>query len=108
MLRLQKAPRFHDDERFDSDRESLPFPCGGVFGRTVDAGSTQNCSTVNSAPIETEYAHHLLHTIDQMQSSLDTLERELGAELERELRQIGDVIGRIGAIATDDWPPAAA
>lgn len=105
MLRLQKAPRIRVHERFDSDRESLPFPRGGVFGRINEAHDE---STQNGAPVQAEYAAQILRTIDDMQSSLDTLDRELGAELERELNQLGGVVARIGETSATDWPPNAA
>lgn len=104
MLSLQRAPSASDHKRFESDRESLPFPRGGVYGHECDhADSTQNGEALRS-----EFGVQILQTIDQMQSSLDTLERELGAELERELKALGDVAGRIGADPADDWPPTAA
>jgi hypothetical protein len=104
MLSLQIAPRVRIEERFESDRESLPFPRGGVHANATDhEDSTQN----GEAP-HADYAVEILRTIDRMQSSLDTFERELGAELKRELRTLGDVIARIGGTLNNDWPPAAA
>ena len=80
----------------DSDRETLPFPEGGVFG--AGANDTPRDATLDD----------IERTVDRMQSSLDELERELGAELGREL---GDVIAHIGDDAEPGdgaWPPSAA
>ena len=91
--------------RFESDRETLPFPTGGVFCRPIQTDQ-QNHPTPNPTDDPIDFANSILTTIDHMKSSLDTLEHELGAELERELNDIGGVVARIGA--QDDWPPTAA
>jgi hypothetical protein len=79
-------------DRFDSDREALPFPMGGVFGpirpsdRPQPSGVWRTDDVINA--IET--------TIDSMQAKLDELEDDVEA-----------VIGTIGT-SDDDWNPRAA
>lgn len=108
MLSLEKAPGVQVHERFESDRESLPFPRGGVHGHTGTEPPADADSTQNGAAARPAYADRILRTIDRMQCGLDTLERALGEELQRELHTLGDVIARIGDGPIDDWPPAAA
>jgi len=94
MMRLVcNAPT--TSNRFESDRDSLPFPAGGVFG---NADSSSNGS-------DPSLADSIVMTIEHMQSSLDDLERALGEELEREL---SDVLAQVNVDPSTDWPPAAA
>ena len=103
MVSIRPRPTTSDaPERFESDRESFPFPAGGVFG-----APTTDPSSDDDTP-GTADAHRVLRTIQRMQSSLDELERELGNELERELHDAAGVIGRIESDHDDDWPPPAA
>ncbi len=79
-------PTFTDapTDRVDTDRNTLPFPRGGVFG-PHDATPTAPTTTAREADV----AGRLLLRLDDMQRQLD------------ELNELVDGDG-------DDWPPAAA
>ncbi len=82
-----------------SDRETLPFPDGGVFGRA-------------SAP--EDHADLTLREIDRLQRRVNELSRLVDDSFGQELRNISDVVAQIGAApaptASDDdnWRPTAA
>ena len=99
MIMLSTISETGPSERFESDRESLPFPSGGVFG----SATASDLPTLDPA-----LADDIVDTIDQMQASLDTLEKALGAELARELEEQVEVAGRINTPLEGDWPPTAA
>jgi len=98
MIMLSTISDTGTNERFESDRDSLPFPSGGVFGRVAQGAPVLDAAT----------ADDIIDTIDQMQASLDTLEQALGAELARELSEQVEIAGRINTGPASDWPPAAA
>ncbi|MEO1129764.1 MAG: hypothetical protein AAFX05_08685 [Planctomycetota bacterium] len=96
MRLTHDTPTIGAARQFQSDREVLPFPAGGVFGPTEDTTTASNDDL--TASIES--------TIEQMQQSLDELDNALGEELDRELQ---DVLGSINTERSQsDWPPAAA
>lgn len=94
-MRLLQA-RGIQGERLESDRESLPFPRGGVFGAPAER---------SGSPAE-DLGAGILETIDRMQADLDSLESEFGREMEG---RVSDIAGRIRAAREDDdyRPPAA-
>lgn len=101
MIRLSPTAS-HDVQRLESDRESLPFPSGGVFGSPIP--SRHDPLTI-SPGID---AGAIIDSIDRMQTNLDTIERSLNAELARELTEHVEIAGRIGDSHANDWPPTAA
>lgn len=60
------------DSTINSERDSLPFPEGGVFGRT-DEAHERACS----APAHTGYTADIEGVLDEMQRRVDTLSDEL-------------------------------
>ena len=93
-LRLRNSGRLDrskDTTPLDSDRESLHFPAGGVFGVPVPPSSPRSPSTntINSV-------RDIERTLDRMQSQLD----EISTEVEQVFHLPND---------PRDWtPPAAA
>ncbi len=98
MIMLSDTSGTRPHERLDSDRESLPFPAGGVFGRPAE----------HDTKLDTTIADDILETIDRMKAGLDAFEHALAAELIRELEEQVEIAGRIGCAQPDGWPPAAA
>lgn len=71
-------------QTLDSDRDSLPFPTGGVFG-SAPGRSSDGPNADGPAGVAPTIEQQLERVIARMQFSLDELERELGNELAREL-----------------------
>ena len=68
-----KRLRFHDADDFESggnggERESLPFPRGGVFGLSIPLDEEGNVS---------DLAQHLFDQMDRMQDMINEVNEEL-------------------------------
>lgn len=86
-------------DRLDSDRETLPFPAGGVLALKARPSAQP---TDQDAPVET--GEELLASIEIIQARLDHLQNLLNEDMQGDLDTIA---GHIGG-AADDWSPSAA
>ncbi len=98
MLRINQRPMRFSATRLESDRDTLPFPDGGVRGHTES-----NDDVVTT----TDLAHNTFAHLDRLQHRLDQLSADLEEDAQADLRTISGVIGRISA-STGSWPPPAA
>jgi hypothetical protein len=88
----------NDASMLASDRDTLPFPRGGVFG-APDTNTTNSPSTAEAA----------LEQIDRLQQRVDDLSRLVDDTFDHQLREISDVVAHIGGThpSDDDRPTAA-
>lgn len=96
-VRFDAAHRGDHDERFESDRETLPFPNGGVFGppdvRTRRSTPTSAAATHDRPASHTDVIAAVERQLDDIQSRID----ELACEADSIPFPSAD----------DDWMPAA-
>lgn len=70
-MRVRPSP---DPKRFDSDREALPFPLGGVFASQRPAVDTPGVEDVASSA---DVAAQVERQMAAVQAHLDALAREI-------------------------------
>jgi hypothetical protein len=98
MLRITQRHTRQIGVRLDSDRDTLPFPSGGVYGSTSDVATSS------------EVAAEAFAQIDRIQQGIDQLSGFADDSARADIAALSGVIGRISAApARTNWlPPSAA